>query len=721
MRVGGGNNYKAVDLLKHTEQFKPFTDEEALSLAGEVYNEYLENEQLFEDFKNILNPDVVEYSSSERKPPNYVKGYLDAPFSQGGMPVRDKDRELVEAVLSGNYKVIEVEGGYRGSKDVISLFAWSKYLMTCLDKTHLAIGSSLEHVLRTVLMANGFGLWNTIPHGVFVRESVSGAQRGVYKFLDAYGLEKEILFYGNEKENDGNKFQGFTLGSVYVCETLNHHINGLNQSYARIGTSSHPLMLMTQNPDGGHHRFYQEWEAQRRTTKENVDLMVMIGNQYREAFEIVEKRLKFGHEDPIERERLLNERGIKWRELERKELIKFFLNSKSKTDYKFLSTVDQLELNKQLLELNYRYDQRIRSIEVQFFHPYLDKNHYLYGLSMKKVVEFRKAKPNPNGIENAYDFYYAHYTVDDNMKMTEMQKREYKNGFTPGTAECDQKLLGLRRASEGAVYSSLDADNIFSGDLDLYDWTGKERVITIDPGFNDPTGITDKAFDSLNGTIDYLADRRINFNEEYVNQKSLDTIYDEFLKMVRARNGRKVDYVIVDPSKPELIQYLEDKGFPVFPASNRNWLPKGSVREESEEITKRELRGIPLAQTAVARKKIRFHDSCIDLLSEVGSYTYDMIEDKNARGDDLVVHLKYDVNTLNITPSMWTSAEQMEAKEGRGKDDESRISGNGDTEIEKWDMEREIAEAFSPFREFEETRYDEYDDDFFSGGGWFFS
>jgi len=122
--------------------------------------------------------------------------------------------------------------------------------MTCKEKQHLAIGSSLEHVLRTVLMSHGFGLWNNIPHGRFIRESVSGAQRGVYKFQDIYGREKEILFYGNEKENDGNKFQGFTLGSVYVNETLNQHIKGLDQALSRIGTSSAPLFIMTQNPEG---------------------------------------------------------------------------------------------------------------------------------------------------------------------------------------------------------------------------------------------------------------------------------------------------------------------------------------------------------------------------------------------------------------------------------------------------------------------------------------
>ena len=66
--------------------------------------------------------------------------------------------------------------------------------MVCPDKTHMAMGSSLEHVLKTVLMSNGFGIYFLIPHGKFVRESSAGGIRGVFKFQDSYGLPKEVLF-----------------------------------------------------------------------------------------------------------------------------------------------------------------------------------------------------------------------------------------------------------------------------------------------------------------------------------------------------------------------------------------------------------------------------------------------------------------------------------------------------------------------------------------------
>jgi len=38
------------------------------------------------------------------------------------VPTRKKDRELYEAIMSGNYKFVEIEGGVRGGKDVIGLY-----------------------------------------------------------------------------------------------------------------------------------------------------------------------------------------------------------------------------------------------------------------------------------------------------------------------------------------------------------------------------------------------------------------------------------------------------------------------------------------------------------------------------------------------------------------------------------------------------------------------
>ena len=95
------------------------------------------------------------------------------------------------------------------------------------------------------------------------------------------------------------------------------------------------------------------------------------------------------------------------------------------------------------------------------------------------------------------------------------------------------------------------------------------------------------------------------------------------------------------------------------------------------------------------------HVNCVNLIQQIQSYTFDMIEDKNARGDDLVVHLKYDINTLNITTAMWLTDEELKEMGGEEENDEQGIYGNGNEEDYERHLAGKIAEAFSPFKEFE--------------------
>ena len=669
-------------------------DENALNvLSNEIYDEVYENDILIKDLKSVLNADITSYATNDRPTPKYIQGYLDKPFLEGGKPTRPKDLLVYNTVLSGNYGLVEIEGGVRGGKDVIALLAWSKYLMVCPDEFHLAIGSSLEHVLRTVLTSAGFGLFYTIPHGIFIRESVSGAQRGVYKFLDAYGLQKTILFYGNAKENDSDKFQGFTLGSVYVNETLNQHIRGLEQGLNRISSASQPLMIMTQNPKGANHEYYQRFEKPKLATEESMQLMEKIRDTYKSVFDEVERRI------------------IKDRNKEKKEKTNEFISSRGKSSYEYLSKDDQLALNSLLLDINYKYDRIIRNIPVQKFYPMLKENDYLFNKSMKKVVNFFRGDKNSNNISNAYDFAYFHYTIDDNMKLTEMQKNDFKNKRAKGTATYDQEVLGLRRSTEGAVYTGFTSENIFNTPINDFDWNGKLRFIVIDPGFNHPTGITDWAIDPEIGVVWCLQERKIDFNVEYTDRKSLDVIYSELLLMIRRLRNRTVDSIIIDPSKPELIRYILDAGWNAYPADNRTWATKREQKEVSEEITSRELRGIPLVQTAFAKNKIFIHENCVELIKQIESYTYEKTKDGTDKlqdlDDDLVVTVKYVMNTSGIVPALWIDGE------GGGLNDETSVRENESGEDSEWDVGDEFSKAFNNDFNGEENDFFSTEFDFF--------
>lgn len=216
-----------------------------LNLDKELKKIYKEN--VDKDHQGIVDrllslKEGEEMNDTIRPRPNYSQGSVDDMM----FPIQPKAKELTERMLKGEGYIYFLEGGARGGKDVFAILAWTLYLMHTPHKTHLALGKSLEHALLTILHSGGFGLYYTIPNGIFVRNSDSGAQRGIYKFKDMYGVEKEILFYGNDKKNDGEKYQGFTIGSTYVNEALTQHIDGINQARQRMVSSHNHVLIMTQ-------------------------------------------------------------------------------------------------------------------------------------------------------------------------------------------------------------------------------------------------------------------------------------------------------------------------------------------------------------------------------------------------------------------------------------------------------------------------------------------
>ncbi len=650
--------------------------------------------------ENIFNETVLEYAESDRPSPPYAHGTLDAPFWQGGKPAYAKPLELYNAVLSNDYSTIEVEGSVRGGKDIYSLLAWARFLQVTPDPTHLALGSSLEHVLRTVLMSSGFGLFFLIPHGVFVRESISGAQRGVYKFVDNYGRQKEILFYGNEKENDSNKFQGFTIGSCYVNETLNHHVKGLNQAKFRMTSALQPLMLMTQNPSGRSAMFYQDFERPKLATLRDIEQMEMIRDKYGDKFRQLERKI---NED---------------RDKKRVELVEEYLLQKGVGKAKELSTREQIYLNEKALFVNFEFRKIIRDLKVQQFCEDLTEDDYCFNKSMSKIVNFKRGGVNPNGIFNAYDFYYTHFTIDDNLAMTDMQRQDFKNQYAPGTSAYDQYILGIRRSTDSAVYNMFTDKNIFKGDIQHFNYQQTERIIAIDKGLNHPNGMIDCEVDFEKGIVWQLQESLLDFKGTNIVNRGLESIYLELLRLIRARRNREMPaMVIVDPSAIELVKYLKDRGIPVREANNRVWNVKGYEKQEAHQYQDKDLIGIPFVQTAIAKLKYRVHESCIYTIEQIGSYEAPFDEKTGKEkvkkvNDDLVDPIRYVFNTL-IRIGMWKGGKEDGEEE---IDDGSRVSGDEVTEDGQRDLVREVIRIFDG----DDAGFQTDASDFWGGGSGFF-
>ena len=231
-----------------------------------------------EYFNTLLSPPVsVDRKGNTVSTPKYYPGT----FHPGDrIPRNKKYADMFKAIIGRHAAVFLIEGGVRAGKDVLGLNAYMQVLMSSEEKLHLVLGTSLEHALKTVYDSNGFGLKYLIPHGQFIRSTEDGAQRGVFKFQDMYGREKEVHFYGNMKKNDFTKFQGFTFGSVYINEAINQHINGLVEALQRTASVKDRVIIMTANPVGSNHPFYTEFEKPFLVSEEEREFIKKIQEDY---------------------------------------------------------------------------------------------------------------------------------------------------------------------------------------------------------------------------------------------------------------------------------------------------------------------------------------------------------------------------------------------------------------------------------------------------------
>lgn len=667
---------KSEKIIKKSDDYKSLDINNLDKTLIDLYNQ--SNKKYKDIIENIFNETVLEYSEADRPLPPYAEGTLDAPFLRGGKPTAIKALELYQEVLSGNSSTVEVEGSVRGGKDIYALLAWSRFLQVTPDLMHLALGTSLEHVLKTVLMSNGFGLFFLIPHGIFVRESISGAQRGAYKFVDNYGRQKQILFYGNDKENDSDKFQGFTLGSVYVNEALNQHVKGLNQAEFRISSALQPMIITTQNPKGKSASFYQNFERPKLIGIRQIEMMEFIRDEFGNDFLQLESEIK------------------KDRDLKRKEFLKRYLKEKGVMDYKDLSTREQIEVNEKILYINFEFEKIIRDIPAQKFYKELSENDYAYNKSMKKIVHYKRGGENPNGIFNSYDFFYCHFTIDDNRAMSDMQRQDFRNKYAKGTSAYDQNILGIRRSTDSAVYNMFTSQNIFGGNIHDFDYTKTERIIVMDKGLNHPNGIIDCEVDFSLGKVWQLQESLLDFKKDEIENLGLESIYLELLRIIRARRNREMPIsIVVDPSSIELIKYLRLRNLPVREANNSVWSIRGE-KEDSHQRQDKDLIGIPFVQTAIAKLKYMVHESCVYTIEQIGSYEAPFDEKAGKEKvkkvhDDLVDPIRYLFNTY-IKMGMWEG--ETERGEIETESNTTGISGDEKQKNSQRNLAREVAKAF---------------------------
>lgn len=206
-------------------------------------------------------------------------------------------------------------------------------------------------------------------------------------------------------------------------------------------------------------------------------------------------------------------------------------------------------------------------------------SHWFYNEWIKKAEEKRAL--------------YLHFTMDDNPSLTQELKNRYKRLYS-GTFY-DRFVLGKWTASEGVIYPMFDEKkHVFSGDIDCERYVVSCDYGTVNPSSFGLWGLHDGVWHRLREY--YYSSRRTGI------QRTDEEHYAGLEKLV---GGLKVDKVIADPSAASFIECIKRHGrFHV-------------VKADNDVVA-----GIRHVSTALRQNKLRFHESCTDILREFHLYRW---------------------------------------------------------------------------------------------------
>lgn len=199
---------------------------------------------------------------------------------------------------------------------------------------------------------------------------------------------------------------------------------------------------------------------------------------------------------------------------------------------------------------------------------------------------------------------YLHFTMDDNLSLSEKIKNRYKSMYSGVFFK--RYILGLWVVAEGIIYSMFDKEKHV---CDATEFSYKEYYISCDYGTQNATvfGLWGKTTDG----------KHVLINEYYYSGRDkgiqkTDTQYaDDLEKFI---GDYKVNRIIVDPSAASFIAELRKRGYRVQKAKN--------------DV----LDGIRLTASFMAQDKLLIDEDCVETLKEIASYSWD--SDSSKTGED---------------------------------------------------------------------------------------
>ena len=194
---------------------------------------------------------------------------------------------------------------------------------------------------------------------------------------------------------------------------------------------------------------------------------------------------------------------------------------------------------------------------------------------------------------------YLHFTMDDNLSLSEQIKERYRSMYVGVFFK--RYILGLWCVAEGLVYSMFDeekhvTDEHMSGAL--------EYIVSIDYGTVNPFSAGLWAFDGKNSQ----REAELYYNSREAGKRVDDEAYYKMLKELIG--DRKVSYIIIDPSAASFIEVIKKYG-------------EYTVKKADNDV----LDGIRVVTTMLNKGLLKIYKDCTSCINEFGLYCWD--EEKN--------------------------------------------------------------------------------------------
>lgn len=188
---------------------------------------------------------------------------------------------------------------------------------------------------------------------------------------------------------------------------------------------------------------------------------------------------------------------------------------------------------------------------------------------------------------------YVHFTMDDNPSLSESLKERYKRLYS-GTFY-ERFVLGKWTASQGIVYPMFsEKKHVYSGDVQC-----EKYVISCDYGTVNPSSF------GLWGLSDGVWYRLKEYYYSSKREGISRTDEEHYTALEQLAGDRDISKIIVDPSAASFIECIRRHGrFRV-------------VKAENDVIS-----GIRNVSTALGENRLRFHESCRDIIREFHLYSW---------------------------------------------------------------------------------------------------